>query len=257
MRKYRRIFMELKHEYLQWFLICCTNNAILYFKTYTLILRTKQWQIWTGWNVVFIHTAWSRFVSGAFSRAEISVCLLESGHVSASTLTCVPSISRHWSDISTLVSCWNSPWHDFSLCQLLQTIPGSMGQELGCSCLRGQGSLIYWYSWSLSTLSIPVSSWIGGKFEDWLMRRHIGSLWETAGVSRVAMFQMKCLATKLFPPWAGQAPKLSSAFILAEIHHVLRFLPNCHCFAFAWSVIAESDDFHSSCHPFGGVCLLL
>lgn len=88
-----------------------------------------------------------------------------------------------------------------------------------------------------------------------LIPRHIGSLWDTAGVSLIAMFQMKCPATKLFPSWAGKAPKWSSAFIPAEIHHVPPFLLNCHCFPFGWRGIAQSDDFHSSfCLPFSGVC---
>lgn len=62
---------------------------------------------------------------------------------------------------------------------------------------------------------------MGGKFEDsCFMARHIGSLWETAGVSLIVMFQMKYLATKLFPSWTGQAPELSCTFILAETHRV-------------------------------------
>lgn len=108
------------------FLVCCTSNAILYFKTCTdtagLTLRTKQWQIWTGCSVASMHTAWSGFVSGAFSRAEVPVCLLESGHLSASKLSCAQGISRHWSDNFILVNCWNGSWRGLSLCQLLQTI---------------------------------------------------------------------------------------------------------------------------------------
>lgn len=115
--------------------------------------------------MVSIHTAWSRFVSGALSRAEIPVCLLESGHVSASTLSCAQAISRHWSDISTLVSCWNGSWHDFSLCQLLQTVP-SRGSEVWklLSWRPGQFNLLV--QLKPQYLSIPVNSWIGRKCED-------------------------------------------------------------------------------------------
>lgn len=45
------------------------------------------------------HTVWSGFVSGVFSRAEIPVLLLESGHVTVCKLSCardIGMISLFW-----------------------------------------------------------------------------------------------------------------------------------------------------------------
>lgn len=99
------------------------------------------------------HTVWSSFVSGASSRAEILEYLLESGQ----SLLANRAVPGAFLDIGAAGMALGKVLVCANCCKLCP----SMGQELGCASLGGQGSLICWYGCILSTLIyLSAAGWV-------------------------------------------------------------------------------------------------